>query len=92
MKKTFLFLLIAAIFFFGFSTGSDYKKLHFSAIVVDTHNDVVQRILNGEDISYKTMHGHSDLPRFIAGGLDIEMFSIWVPPEKKNRSYYAQAN
>ena len=71
---------------------SDYRKLHFDALVVDTHNDVVQRILAGEDISKLTRHGQSDLPRFREGGLDVEMFSIWVPPEKKSRSYFDQAD
>ncbi|MEK6569954.1 MAG: dipeptidase [Bacteroidota bacterium] len=70
----------------------DYKKLHFDALVADTHNDVVQRILNGEDISVRTYHGHSDLPRFREGGVDVEMFSIWVPPERSSRSYYDQSN
>ena len=74
------------------ASGHDYRKLHFSALVADTHNDVVQRILNGEDISVRTTFGHSDLIRFQEGGLDVEMFSLWVPPEKKARSYYDQAN
>ncbi len=72
--------------------GVDDRKIHFDAVVVDTHNDVVQRILNGEDISGRTNHGHSDLPRFREGGLDVQLFSIWVPPEKKSRPYYDQSN
>jgi membrane dipeptidase len=93
MKK-FLVLLGVIVCFFsiGFQEGMDYRKLHFDALVVDTHNDVVQRILAGEDISARTHHGHTDLPRFKEGGLDVEMFSIWVPPGKKSRSYYNQAN
>ncbi len=74
------------------SQDNDYRRIHDEAIVVDTHNDVVQRILNGEDISVRTHHGHSDLPRFKEGGLDVQMFSIWVPPEKKDPSYYDQSN
>jgi membrane dipeptidase len=91
-KKLFIVLFIFLVASLGFRQGSDYRKLHFDATVVDTHNDVVQRILNGEDISVRTKHGHSDLPRFIDGGLDVEVFSIWVPPEKTSRSYYDQAN
>src|SRR3972149_7900063 len=71
---------------------NDYRKIHFDATVVDTHNDVVQRMLEGEDISVRTQHGHSDLPRFREGGLDVETFSIWVPPAKTSRPYFDQAN
>lgn len=81
-----------AMFSIGWSQSFDDKKFHFEALVVDTHNDVVQRILNGEDISVRTTHGHSDLPRFREGGLDVQVFSIWVPPEKTAPSYYDQTN
>ena len=76
----------------SFSAIPDYRKLHFDALVVDTHNDVVQYMLNGIDISDRTKHGHSDIPRFREGGLDVEVFSIWVPPENVSRPYYDQAN
>jgi membrane dipeptidase len=93
MRKRLLLLFSLLLSASLFSSAQiDYKKLHFDATVVDTHNDVVQRILSGEDISFRTSHGHSDLPRFREGGLDVEMFSIWVPPEKTSRPYYDQAN
>ncbi|MBI3189798.1 MAG: membrane dipeptidase, partial [Ignavibacteriales bacterium] len=91
-KKIVFSFLVFSFFIFGFQFGANYRAIHYNAIVVDTHNDVVQRILGGEDISFRTNHGHSDLPRFIEGGVDVEMFSIWVPPEKTKRSYYEQAN
>ncbi|MBI5216683.1 MAG: membrane dipeptidase [Ignavibacteriae bacterium] len=93
-KATYFLLLIvvSACFVFGFQFGANYRAIHYNALLVDTHNDVVQRVLGGEDISFRTLHGHSDLPRFIEGGVDVQMFSIWVPPEKKKQSYYAQAN
>jgi len=68
------------------------SKLHSDAIVIDMHNDVVQRMMQGEDIARATTHGHSDIPRFIAGGVDAEFFSIWVPPQNSQHSYYKQAN
>lgn len=86
-------LLFLFCFLFPAShSPTDHRRLHFDAVVADTHNDVVQRILEGEDLGSRTTRGHSDLPRFREGGLDIEMFSIWTPPERKNRSYFAQAN
>ena len=76
----------------GDGDTTQYRQIHERAIVVDTHNDVVQRMLAGEDISKRTVHGQSDLPRWKAGGLDVQFFSIWVPPEKQDRSYAAQAD
>lgn len=90
MKKT--FYAISIFLLLGIQSSPDPLKLHFDALVVDTHNDVCQRILAGEDISVRTRHGHSDLPRFKEGGLDVECFSIWVPPEDTARSYFDQAN
>jgi len=86
-----LALLLPALLCCAQGDGPDYRKIHFESLFVDTHNDVVQRILAGEDLSMRTAHGHSDLPRFIEGGVDVELFSIWVPPEKTVPSYFDQA-
>ncbi|HTK82389.1 MAG TPA: dipeptidase [Bacteroidota bacterium] len=90
-----IFILAAAAMVctcLSFGQVADYKRIHFDALVVDTHNDVVQRMLGGEDISKLTHHGQSDLPRWKEGGLDVQMFSIWVPPEQTKKSYYAQSD
>lgn len=56
--------------------------LHRSAIVVDTHNDVTQRLtLEDADISRPFPDAQTDLPRMRSGGLDAEFLSVWVPPE-----------
>jgi len=57
-------------------------ELHRSAIVVDTHNDVTQRLtLEDADISQPFPDAQTDIPRMRAGGLDAEFLSVWVPPE-----------
>ena len=84
--------VLVAIGITGFVTGRDSRKLHANAIVIDMHNDVVQRMMQGEDIGKSTGQGHSDLPRFRSGGIDVEFFSIWVPPGDTKPSYYKQAN
>jgi len=64
----------------------DYLKFHYDAIVADTHNDVLLRAMEGEDISVETKAGHSDLVRLKKGGVDIQVFAVWVDPiafEKK---------
>lgn len=68
------------------------RLFHFNSVVADAHNDVLQRILAGEDILKRTTKGHSDLPRFKDGGIDIQVFSIWVPPGNKSKAYFSQAN
>ncbi|HLF13703.1 MAG TPA: dipeptidase [Bacteroidota bacterium] len=89
--RSYLALLCAVSLSLGARGDADYRKIHFDALVVDTHNDVAQRILGGEDISSRTGHGHSDLPRLAEGGVDLQLFSIWVPPEKTSRGYFDQA-
>jgi membrane dipeptidase len=55
------------------------KKLHFSAIVLDTHADTTQRLLGGKfDISKHNPDGHIDIPRMREGGLDAQFFSVWM--------------
>src|SRR5215470_8360371 len=56
------------------------KKLHFSSIVVDTHDDTTQRFLDGNfDIGARHTDGSIDIPRMREGGLDAIFFSIWIP-------------
>ncbi len=57
-------------------------ELHRSAIVVDTHNDVTQRlVLEDADLSRPFPDAQTDIPRMREGGLDAEFLSVWVPPE-----------
>jgi len=57
------------------------KKLHFSAIVLDTHDDTPQRMLfePAYDIGKRDAKGHIDIPRMREGGLDGIFFSIYAP-------------
>jgi membrane dipeptidase len=55
--------------------------LHRSAIVIDTHNDVTQRLVTeGANLADRLPDGQTDLPRMRAGGLDAEFLSVFVPP------------
>ncbi len=76
-KKLFLCQLLIANCLFA--SAQSYKKLHFNAIVVDTHNDLLSTAIEKNyiidtDLSGKT---HSDLDRFKKGGVDVQLFSIW---------------
>ena len=55
------------------------KKLHFSSIVLDTHDDTTQRFFSKDyDIGKHNPDGHVDIPRMREGGLNAIFFSIWI--------------
>src|SRR6266704_1831657 len=56
------------------------RKLHFSSIVVDTHDDTTQRLLDGKfDLGTRGSAGSIDIPRMREGNLSAIFFSIWIP-------------
>jgi membrane dipeptidase len=62
------------------SVSDKAKKLHFSSIVVDTHDDTTQRLLDGKfNIADRHSDGSIDVPRMREGGLGAIFFSIWIP-------------
>src|SRR6202043_3246722 len=73
-------LFVAALALSAVSVSEKARKLHFSSIVVDTHDDTTQRFLDGKfDIGERTNTGSIDIPRMKEGGLDAIFFSIWIP-------------
>jgi membrane dipeptidase len=68
------------------------KKLHFSSIVVDTHDDTTQRFLDGKfNLGLRNTTGSIDIPRMREGNLGAIFFSIWMPskitgPDAVNRA------
>ncbi len=56
------------------------RKIHFSSIVVDTHDDTTQRLVDEKfDLGRRDARGHIDIPRMKEGGMDAIFFSIWMP-------------
>ncbi|MFY7840884.1 MAG: dipeptidase [Lacibacter sp.] len=76
----------------GFLIAQNYKKIHKSSVLVDTHNDIPssaieKKVAFDTDLKGKT---HSDLSRMFTGGVDAQMFSIFCGGEQKEP--YAFAN
>lgn len=74
------------------ASAQSYKKLHFRSVVVDTHNDIPTTAIDkgvsfDQNLAGKT---HSDLQRMKAGGVDVQLFSIWCDGLKAQP--YAWAN
>ncbi|MGA2667835.1 MAG: dipeptidase [Ignavibacteria bacterium] len=66
----------------------DAFKLHYDAIVIDTHNDILMPIMmEGADITKEQSGTQSDLVRWKKGGLDVQVFSIYVPEHIRSGHY-----
>jgi membrane dipeptidase len=56
------------------------RALHFSSIVIDTHDDTTQRLMDPHfNLDVRHTDGNIDIPRMKAGGLDGIFFSIYMP-------------
>src|SRR5438477_8077047 len=64
----------------GDNVSDRAKKLHFSSILVDTHDDTTQLLLDPKfDLGQRHSKGSIDIPRMRDGGLGAIFFSIWLP-------------
>jgi membrane dipeptidase len=62
------------------SISDQAKKLQSTSIVIDTHDDTTQRLLDPKfDLSLRHSDGNIDIPRMKEGGLSAIFFSIWIP-------------
>ena len=56
------------------------KKLATEIIGIDSHTDTIQKVLvNGADLSKRSVVGHADIPRLKDGGMHAPFFALWVP-------------
>src|SRR5260221_6183006 len=81
----FLSVLTLGGFFVASAVSSDTiseraKKLHFSSIVVDTHDDTTQLLLEPKfDLGVRNADGSIDIPRMRDARSSANLFSIWLP-------------
>ena len=74
-----LLLLIMPTLAASQSVSDQAKKLQSSSIVIDTHDDTTQRLLDPKfDLSVRHSDGNIDIPRMKEGGLSAIFFSIWI--------------
>jgi membrane dipeptidase len=74
-----LLLLIMPVTAAAQSVSDQAKKLQATSIVIDTHDDTTQRLLDPKfDLSLRHNDGNIDIPRMKEGGLSAIFFSIWI--------------
>ena len=75
-----------------FSCDRSTHDIHLESFVADTHNDVLLRVMEGQNVLKYHPESHSDLEKFKLGGVDLQVFSIWVSPDEKEKKYFENAN
>ncbi|MDX2154352.1 MAG: dipeptidase [Bryobacteraceae bacterium] len=65
-------------------TDAQVRKVHRSAILIDTHNDVTSRTVEGFDIGKPSTETHTDLPRMKQGGMTAQFFAVYVAADYVN--------
>ena len=67
------------------------ESVHDRAFVIDLHNDVME-VISGSGYTYQlaVRHttNHTDIPRLKDGGVDGQIFSIWISPTTYSSSTY----
>jgi membrane dipeptidase len=62
------------------SISKKARDLHFRSLVIDTHDDTTQRLLDPSfDLGARHSDGNVDIPRMREGGLGAIFFSIYIP-------------
>src|ERR1700728_5281809 len=83
MRRTRLFVLCVVCCLTRTAQSDDISarahKLHFSSLVLDTHDDTTQRFFSKDfDLGKRNADGHVDIPRMREGGMNAIFFSIWI--------------
>jgi len=65
-----------------FKLPEEAFELHYDAVVVDSHNDFLYQIVKrNADFAKENTFTQTGLPRLIKGGVRVQFFALWIPPE-----------
>ncbi len=67
--------------------------IHHNAVLVDLHNDILERIADNPGYSLGDYHNyyHTDIPRLKLGGVKVQFFSVWVNPNQYSNNALERA-
>ena len=85
MLKPSLFLIAATLMAQTKTvTDAEVMRVHKSALLIDSHNDVTSRTVEGFDIGPRNTSAnptHTDIVRMREGGIGAQFFAVYVAPE-----------
>jgi membrane dipeptidase len=91
--RTRLLLALVTIMLAGAQTRSisdaEVMRVHRSTLLIDTHNDVPSRTVEGFDIGSHTGTGHTDIARLKEGGVGAQFFAVYVAASYVNGNHSA---
>ncbi len=69
------------------------ETFHNRSILVDLHNDILEKMLEDTDYHLADLHNynHTDIPRMKLGGVDLQFFAVWVSPTRYEGNYFNTA-
>ena len=62
-------------------SDAEVKRVHSSAILIDTHNDITSRTVEGYDIGEAKHDGHTNVTSLREGGVGAQFFAVYVSAE-----------
>src|SRR5450432_443953 len=90
MRYSLIYLLLVC----KISLGQTAEKIHFNAILVDTHNDFLSKAVESHVVFDTDLKGitHSDLNRMQEGGVKVQVWSIFCNDHFGKGSAFRYAN
>jgi len=71
-------------------TDAEVQKIHKSALLIDTHNDITSRTVDGYDIGTAKNDGHTNLTALKEGGVGAQFFAVYVSASYVNGNHSAR--
>jgi membrane dipeptidase len=59
-------------------TDAEVQRIHRSMILIDTHNDITSRTVDGYDIGKTKNDGHTNVAALKEGGVGAQFFAVYV--------------
>ncbi len=59
-------------------TDAEVRRVHQSAILIDTHNDITSSTVAGLDLGQPNTDHMTDIPRMKKGGMGAQFFAVYV--------------
>jgi membrane dipeptidase len=70
-------------------TDAEVQRVHHSMLLIDTHNDITSRTVEGYDIGKSRNDGHTNLTALKEGGVGAQFFAVYVDSKYVNGNHSA---